>query len=140
MGSLQGPVLPGDDDHLDPSVSLPQGSPEAMVNGSPGAQCRGSLVSRIDVDEDSPVRPHCDRQLEPEVVTNLPHRPPIHPQGQMPSFDPKRLEGPDLFRFGPGATASRCAPARSRARAGAGGEFPQKPPGGGGSPRCPRPR
>ena len=100
LGPLQGPLLPGGDDHLDPTVPLPQSSPEATVSGAPGAQGRGGLVSRIGVDEDGPVRFQCDRQLEPEVLPGLPHRSRVHPQGKVPSFDPERLEGTELLRLG----------------------------------------
>ena len=42
----------------------------------------------------------CDRQLQREVAPGLPHRPPIAPQGQMPSFDAQVLEGAHLLRLG----------------------------------------
>ena len=70
------------------------------MRGAPGAQRRGGLVSRIDVDEDSPVRFQSDRQLEPEVMPGLRYRYLIHPQGKVPAFDPERLEGTDLLRLG----------------------------------------
>ncbi len=39
-------------------------------------------------------------QPPPQVQVRLLHRTPIHPQGQVPSFDPERLEGTDLLRLG----------------------------------------
>ena len=100
-GAVEMFLLPGHRDHLDAAAPLPELVPNLPVSPAPVIELASGSHSRVDVDEDGPVRLNSHWQPEGEILDPPPGAAGIDPAGQQVRSDPELLEAGDLLLLGP---------------------------------------